>query len=170
MPPAGGGADDLAWLAWRYLLDELDTAARAAFEERLGHDEAAAAAFAEATQLLGAVAVAGGGRAPAAPRPRWLPSAVAVAALAAGLLLMTLVAMSPRSRTRPVGRAAELVRLWSGGEESVTAGDADDLAGVAGMEESGLDEVPAWLLTAVAIDHDRRAAAEADDEQVNELL
>jgi anti-sigma factor RsiW len=47
--------DDLDWLAHRYLLDELSADEAAAFEERLGTDEEAAAALSRSVRLMAAV-------------------------------------------------------------------------------------------------------------------
>lgn len=169
------GTADVSWLAWRYLLDELDADADAAFERRLAHDEAAAAAVAEAARLVEAVAGAASvgaviDRPPV--RRHWLPVAAACAALVAGILLIVVSSGERPLGSTPVAgsRAAELVRLWSSGEQGAV-GDADDPHGIGVGEEGVGDEVPGWLLTAVTLDHDRRAAAaEADDEQGNELL
>jgi hypothetical protein len=45
--------DDLSWLAFRYVADELDEADRAAFEARLLEDSEACCAVARAVELIG---------------------------------------------------------------------------------------------------------------------
>ncbi|MFM8792407.1 MAG: hypothetical protein ACKOFX_08020, partial [Solirubrobacterales bacterium] len=61
--------DDLDWLAHRYLLDELSADEAAAFEERLGTDEEAAAALARSVRLMAAVSSALDGARLVAPAP-----------------------------------------------------------------------------------------------------
>src|SRR3982751_6411866 len=54
-----GHERDLAWLAFRYVAGDLGEAQAAVFERRLGDDQAAREAVAEAVLLAGAVARAG---------------------------------------------------------------------------------------------------------------
>ena len=170
--PCGDGRDDVAWLAWRYLLDELDPLAAAAFEDRLAEDEGAAEALADAVALRQAI-VASRDRGhdehqavvmlPDGAIRRWrlVGIGAVVAACVAAFLVVRPLSRGPHASHR----AADLVRLWN--ESSVDIPLGDEVP----VEDSGeaVDDVPAWLLTAVTLDQERRAA-EAGDELPNELL
>lgn len=169
--PRGDGRDDVAWIAWRYLLDELDPLQAAAFEDRLAEDEGAAEALADAVALREAI-VASRGRDHDERRPVTRPRGVTrrwrlvgigatVAACVGAFLMVRSTSRAPHTSHG----AADLVRLWN--ESSVDIPLGDDVL----VEDSGeaVDDVPAWLLTAVTIDQERRAA-EAADELPNELL
>jgi hypothetical protein len=178
------------WLAWQYLLNDLDATATAEFENRLAEDEVAAVALATAVRLRQAIAVSrdadwshavcrqdavrNGAPLPVGPARKTRGVAAMLAAVAAVVLLAVIVGgQSARTNGRSK-RAADLVRLWTAsapdlaivGEESV-------------VEEAGVsvDEVPEWLLTAVVLDRERRAAeaagrvdASADEDVLNDLL
>ena len=154
--------DDLDWLAHRYLLDELSADEAAAFEERLGTDEEAAAALARSVRLMAAVSSALNGAklvelAPATPvrRQKILAGLTAIAATIALVCVLSVSqALKPVAAS---GDAAELVSIWrmSAGEmpvESDSPADEDEV-------QAATDDVPDWLMAAVALD-----APETDDE------
>lgn len=94
-PADADDRDELAWLAFRYVADELGSDEQAAFEDRLDRDQAAREAVAEAVALAAAMAVA----VPAHRRQRRRHRRVlAVAALAA---VCALTVALPWSRSRP---------------------------------------------------------------------
>ncbi len=154
--------DDLDWLAHRYLLDELSADEAAAFEERLGTDEEAAAALSRSVRLMAAVSSVLHGvtrvePAPATPvrRQKILAGLTAIAATIA-----LVFGLSVSQALKPVaasGDAAELVSIWreSAGEmpvESDSPADEDEV-------QAATDDVPDWLMAAVALD-----VPETDDE------
>jgi hypothetical protein len=154
--------DDVACLAWRYLLDELDPVEAAAFEERLGTDEAAAAALSRGVVLLtaldGAVEPGPVGE-PAPAEGRHRRRLVAgLAAVAATVGLVCLLGIGQwLDRSGPASDAIELVSIW---RES--AGDAVVEGESVGLDDDASpasDDVPDWLMAAVALD-----APAADDE------
>jgi anti-sigma factor RsiW len=154
--------DDLDWLAHRYLLDELSADEAAAFEEQLGTDEEAAAALARSTRLMAAVGSAlHDAKRPepppgtSVPRQKFL---VGLTAIAATIALVC--GLSVSQALKPVaasGDAAELVSIWreSAGEMPV---ESDALA-VEDEVQAATDDVPDWLMAAVALD-----VPETDDE------
>lgn len=92
--------DDLFWLAFRYVSDELDDSTRQAFEARLLHDSEACAAVVQAVDLLGVclqLESAGAGDCPVRPFPRRSVFALTSVVLAASILLATVA--NPWSRT-----------------------------------------------------------------------
>jgi len=161
---AAHDADDPHWLAERYLLGELDDAAAAAFEERLADDEAAAAALASTVRLLAAVeaarpAVAAAalsaatGTLPAAPgRPVVRPAAeraatiagrgAAIGVIATATALSALLFLNPAAVRGPAAARSDAPR-----EVALSAdGEAE--------EPPESDDVPEWLLAAVALEAD----------------
>lgn len=154
--------DDLDWLAHRYLLDELSADEAAAFEERLGADEEAAAALARSVRLMAAVSSAlheAKRSEPAVAAPvRRQKLLAGLTAIAATIALVCVLSVS--QGLKPVAAtvdAAELVSIWreSAGEvpvESDSPTDDDDVQAVT-------DDVPDWLMAAVALD-----VPETDDE------
>jgi len=156
---------DRDWLARRYLLGDLDPAAMADFEAGLEHDEEAAAALASAVRLFAAVEAArpeGASRPgkPAQPEKGAVPVLPAAAATARGDADRSLLA----GRGAAVGILATAVAL--GGlllvgtqspdrETPPNALSPREVAVVADAEaEEPLesDDVPGWLLTAVALE------------------
>lgn len=148
---------DLDWLAQQYLLGELDGAAAARFEAAVARDDAAAAALADAMRLMAVLdSFRAAGPAPAVAVPparlqRWTAThrGVLAAALAASLALVWVALRIPAgAAARDRDRAVELLAGW---QEAGSDDDADEAA----EEETGTDdEVPAWLLAAVAIEPD----------------
>ena len=137
---------DLVWMATRYLLDELDMAERAAFEERLASDERAPLALAEAVELhaalrlygaeetLASVAGQGAMLAPAR-RTEWLDGVgrPAVGWIAVGVAACLAVML--------VGRLAP-----SGQDASASASSVDQLA-IAWAQTTSEQGVPFDALT-----------------------
>ena len=143
---------DRDWMARRYLLGELDPAEVAAFEAGLEHDEQGAAALAAAVRLLaavegarpeGAVVPAGPGEAVSSARR----SATLAGRGAAVGILATAVALG----------GLLLVKNSDPGRGGVpdAAGPAREVAVVTDAEAeepADTDDVPGWLLTAVALE------------------
>lgn len=147
---------DLDWLAQQYLLGELDGPAAARFEAAVARDDAAAAALADAMRLMAVLdALRPATPAPAAAAPAgragWAAArrGLLAAALAASLMLAWLALRIPAgAAARDQDRAVELLAGWQ-------AAGTDDDADEAAEEEPGTDDdVPAWLLAAVAIEPD----------------
>lgn len=147
--------DDLDWLAHRYLLDELSADEAAAFEERLGTDEAAAAALARSVRLMAAVSSALHDAEHVEPTPatsdhrrKLVAGLTAIAAtIALACVLSVSQSLKPGTST---GDAAELVSLWreSAGDlpgEIDSPTDEDEV-------QAATDDVPDWLMAAVALD------------------
>jgi anti-sigma-K factor RskA len=159
---------DPEWLAQRYVLGELDDAEAAAFEERLATDEAAATALASAVRLCAmleaaraavpATSVAAG----AVPRgePAARPAArgaenpggllagrgLAIGVIATATALSLLLFLDPVALRRP---AADAVALRTESVREVALS-----ADVEGDEPPESDDVPEWLLAAVALEAD----------------
>ena len=154
--------DDLDWLAHRYLLDELSADEAASFEERLGTDEEAAAALSRSVRLMAAVSSVLHGVTRVEPVPatpvRRQKILAGLTAIAATIALVC--GLSVSQALKPVaasGDAAELVSIWreSAGEmpvESDLPTDEDEV-------QAATDDVPDWLMAAVALD-----VPETDDE------
>lgn len=155
---------DPEWLAQRYVLGELDDADAAAFEERLATDETAAAALAAAVRLLGAVE-ATRPAAPVlptapAPLPRGLPAApaaenrggliagrgAAIGAIVTATALSALLFLDPAALRRPAADPA--APRTEASREIALAADVD------ADEPPESDDVPEWLLAAVALEAD----------------
>lgn len=147
--------DDLDWLAHRYLLDELSADEAAAFEERLGTDEEAAAALARSVRLMAAVSSALHDAEHVEPTPATSDHrrklVAGLTAIAATIALVCVLSVS--QALKPVtstGDAAELVSLWreSAGDlpgEIDSPTDEDEV-------QAATDDVPDWLMAAVALD------------------
>ena len=153
--------EDLKWLAQQYVLDELDAAARESFEARLAGDEEAAAAMASAVQLVSALGATSQTSVTPAPKCDSTFSGwglvVGVLTTAAALTCIWLFP-SHRDGTQKVNRATDLVAMWSDTSSySPFAFEADR-----DEEPTGSDEIPGWLLVAVAI--------EAGDSAGNQVL
>jgi len=156
--------DETAWLAVRYVLDELSPDDAAGFETRLETDQTARDALVQATRLVAAIHATEPAHVPSATSPnvagRRAWRSLAIAATAA-LVLVGIVSLPERQGRRndePLSAAGEadparLVTFWS---------DAAGMLGGAG--ESSLDDValaetdsepnsvavpPDWMLAAV---------------------
>lgn len=148
-------AEQLDWLAARYVLGELDAEETASFEDRLGGDEAAAGAVVAAVRLVEAIAVAS--PAPAASdgvrlgnlgtaerhRGGWRWSTVAVAACLAISAVPLILARRPVAISEP----AEIVWRWKGMPLEHTVGSGLH----ASLQSPAADRLPPWLVAAVAI-------------------
>lgn len=168
-------ANDVEWLAARYVLDELSPADRELFENRLETDEHACAAVASATILfanLDPILVAGrtavvqsaGGTSGHRSRQRrgaWsLPLSLAVVGLIAIGLWLPLRSGSqgdPRTTQSP-HHAAELLRLWRATDARVELGAEDDTS------LDGEITVPSWMIAAVESDARRVNGEEGEEE------
>ena len=157
--------DDLRWLAFRYVADELTDQARNTFERRLAQDAEACAAVAEVVGLLGACLQlgpseirSGRGR---SRRPR-IALALAVSAAAAGILMACL----PPSWFGDRNETIALERAWSGLQRGlrVEASESTDddwmleLATVQPLlpvDDDSVSGPPSWLLAAVELAADR---------------
>jgi len=190
------GQDDLAWLAWRYLLAELTPEETAEFEARLEDDECAAVELARAVRLEQAVAAVRGGQGigeaaagprgavvgPAAVRKSFAPpdSGRLGGRLIAGLTLAVLVAVAttatrfrwpgggPRPEQTAVADPARAAALVRLWSTGPNEPAASDEPG---FEEAGVaaDELPGWLLAAVSLQQ-KRQSAPAGDEPDDEIL
>jgi anti-sigma-K factor RskA len=159
---------DPDWLAQRYVRGELDDADAVAFEERLATDEAAAAALASAVRLCAALEAARAAE-PATSAvpgsvPREHPAArpaargaesrgrllagrgLAIGVMATATALSLLLFLDPAALRRPaadaVARRTESVR-----QVALSADLEAD-------EPPESDDVPEWLLAAVALEAD----------------
>lgn len=154
--------DDLDWLAHRYLLDELSADEAAAFEERLGTDEEAAASLARSVRLMaavtGALHEARLVEPAAATRGSQRKLVAGLAAIAATIALVCVLSVSQALKPgTSTGDAAELVSIWreSAGDVAVESDATTDEDEV----QTAIDDVPDWLMAAVALD-----VPETDDE------
>lgn len=147
-------AEQLEWLAARYVLGELDAEEAASFEDCLGGDEAAAGAVVAAVRLVEAIAVAR--TAPASDglllanravaeqrRGGWRWSTAAVAACLAIAAIPLIVARRPVAVTEP----AEIVWRWQGMPLEHMVGSGLH----ASLQSPAADRLPPWLVTAVSI-------------------
>ncbi|MCA1686749.1 MAG: hypothetical protein LC745_12430 [Planctomycetia bacterium] len=153
----GPDQDDLAWLAFGYATGDLDPDASAAFERRLGEDQWAREAVAEAVLLADSVALA----AKAERRGRLGRRAAAVALAAACLaiaagprLLAPPRAAAPAAAVAAAGPEA-VALAWSGlrqEAEAVNGPEPDDTIDwpTEPAAEPG-DAIPHWLLEAASL-------------------
>lgn len=160
-------ANDIEWLAARYVLDELSPADRELFENRLEADERACAAVASATMLFAnldpilvadrtVVVQSAGSRSGRRARRRrgtWLlPLSIA------GLGLAAISLWLPLRSTQSSDQAAELLRMWRA---------ADVRAELAAEDDTSLDSeiiVPSWMIAAVESDAGRVNGEQGEDE------
>lgn len=157
--------DDLNWLAQRYVLDELDAAEAAAFEDCLRDDERAAAALAAAVRTIAAVKVGSGMRLarlpPAAatirsPARGWLAAAGAAVALGLAVVLVPMLAARHALDVSP--SAAELVGRWRDFPMSSALGGGLATHGPLPAQE----QLPRWLVAAVTISGETGVAKETN--------
>lgn len=165
---------DLAWLATRYALGELPAAEAAAFEARLAIDEAACEAVAHAMQsnLLICAALELSESVPCASRSVMVVpqptirsagsaiTAIAVTAIAAASLALT-IGRSPMDSeiTRKDG-ADKIVAAWASGEaaRNATADDND----LDSHDDADLDP-PDWLLAALTAEEVQQKLPSQDE-------
>jgi hypothetical protein len=149
----GATAAELAWLADRFVLGELDASQTALAEALLVEDDAFAEAVARSSRIILSLVAAGGTTSapPAGPRirvgtstgRRRLPAGV-VAGLAACLALAAWIA-APRPAAPPEPR--DMVHIWR------QVAEADWQAGESGEEAADEpDVVPHWMSVAIALD------------------
>lgn len=164
--------DDLAWLAFRYVVGELDSEESAAFEDRLDRDQSAREAVAGAVALVEGVVHATPARR-SSPRVR----RVAMAALAAAACLALAVAprLFPLRPHRPAtdvhtpaaGAGAAVALAWSGVLEQDAAEaprpddpsaalddpEAVEVAPIETMADAGdrVEGLPGWLIEAASL-------------------
>lgn len=147
---------DLPWTAFRYIAGELPPEEAAAFEARLGDDQAAREAVAAAVELAGAVALLGPVETiPMRPRRRVTRATAWVATgIAAGLLLgfgLDRLVLHPPATLGP-RMAEEVVFTWSNLRRQTTESDPlayqlalNDEPADPGMDSGGDEEVPSWM-------------------------
>ncbi|QDU40719.1 hypothetical protein Mal4_50790 [Maioricimonas rarisocia] len=181
--------DNLTWLAYQYVANELDAAQRAEFEARLADDQAARDALADLVLIHEAV-----GRQPATGRDSAIPatqpltreqvirgtaprfgSQVIVTSAAALALLVVVslllrddpaiepvapVVMTP-ARTIPTdGDPSSLIVLWQDLHADQFLVDGD-AAGLVDESAPAADEIPDWMF--LALDASVEAAPDLDD-------
>ena len=156
---------ELAWLAFRYVSDELSVEETAAFEERLASDQAAREAVAEAVLLCEAVS-AGESVAPASVERRSWRQHLGWAAIgaAACLLLVLAIRSGEQGFQPPVAStltSADLALVWA---QNLT-GHGTTLADTANDEDLGLASdvdrelvVPGWMIEALSGSEEAKAA------------
>jgi hypothetical protein len=145
--------EELEWLAFRYISNELPADEVELFEQRLAHDQAAREAVAQAVQLSLAVAGAGGGVAPLR-RPAYRTIVRWLAAAAAVLIAATMFYRSYR-RSWELERVAKFWAKSVAQAEVTTNGDLGLLAGdAASLDEDADVTVPTWVIEAVGVDPD----------------
>lgn len=168
-------ANDIEWLAARYVLDELSPTDRELFENRLQSDERACAAVASATMLFAnldpilvgertAVVQPAGNSSRRSARQRrgaWsLPLSLAVVGLIAVGLWLPLRSGSqgdPQTAQSP-HHAAELLRMWQATDVRVELGAEDDTS------LDGEITVPSWMIAAVESDAVRVNGEQGEEE------
>jgi len=162
-----GPETDLDWTAFRYVAGELTPAEASAFELRLGDDQRAREAVAEAVELAGALSLVTASDATtlAIPRRRsssrralaW--SGAAVAAAACVLAYLAPVRRSGRAEESNIARAWSGLRAAPDGDWSSLVAEAphepaaaSDGEVVSGVESDATAErgVPSWMLAAAA--------------------
>ena len=147
--------DETDWFALRYLLGELSMSDSAAFEDRLGEEQAAREAVARASRLVTVISDAPRSVEPLAPargtRRRVVAILATIAAGVAAVIAWRNTADAPRPAA-PLATSdvdpARLVVLWSDASEAAT-----DEAGSDDIDDSRDADTalvpPDWLLAAV---------------------
>ena len=149
--------DDLDWLAFRYISNEMTGAEAESFEQRLADDQSAREAVARAVDLSQAVSAVPRDVLPIRSRTRRVRPIHWFAAAAASLAAGVLIYQSFQATSDP-GR---LAKLWAEhfGQEAGDAAKAGLLAGpdeAMSIEEGDDLTVPAWMIEAVgASDSDK---------------
>ncbi len=143
---------DLFWLAFRYVAGDLGEARAAVFERRLGDDQTAREAVAEAVLLAGAVT-----RAAAVARRDRPRSYRVVLALAASLLFAAgLIFSQQLSRKGTAVDEGALALTWSGlvqdaGVMVDPSDPLDDAPLIDAPDAETVDAPPPWLVEAAAL-------------------
>ena len=146
---------DLSWLAFRYVADEMSAEERQAFEQRLVEDQEAREEVARAVELAQAVAFVHADvipiqtthHSPLTTHPRrWVRPAWWAAA--AAIMLGILIPSSGYLR----GKRTSLATVWQSlrdTDETSLGADGDEIVALITDDEADLT-VPAWLIEAVS--------------------
>ena len=145
--------NELSWLAFRYIADELSAEQRDTFEQRLAVDQQAREEVARAVEMTQAVACVHAQAPAVSLRPRrWLRPVTWTVAAAAVLLIAVFIV----PHVLPIGDQALLARMWfrSTMDEPLAEPDVTELLAGTDDPTSISDEldltVPAWLIEAVS--------------------
>jgi len=136
--------DDTAWLCWRYLLGELEETESAAFEDRLALDDEIAVVLADTARVYQAILLGGPANTTSTPRRASRSRLIALAATIAAVFCGLPALRWTGGKRLP---ATDLVALWSASEPAESS--AEDIPD--DVDESTADDVPGWLVAAVAI-------------------
>lgn len=165
--------DELNWLAFRYVAEELTEAESYAFEARLRDDLAACEAVAAMSQVSGCVQLAAAAELSQPVRkvedPRSLPGrfrawlAVGSTAVALGWLFLLLGNSNDRADLESPDvtvnndsqSAADLIARWS--QSDGASGFSDELLEITPLELSEADDsdrpqIPGWMIAAVSLE------------------
>ncbi len=159
--------DELDWLAFRYISNEMTATEADAFEQRLANDQLAREAVARAVDLVQAVAdlpadvvsLATTQHSPFAARSirprRVLGLKTWIAAAAAAIVIAAL----GQQLLRDSSDESALAKVWAKMRSGHDANDSSDRELLADSEDSMLDDeadltVPAWLIEAVGGESD----------------
>lgn len=146
---------DLAWLADRFVLGDLDASEEEVVLARLDTDERLAEAVARSSRLV--VALETTARPPVRRQRTWPRAAAALAAIAATVGIAAWFVLPDRGTTLPAPQ--DVIAVWrQAADADWTDADAD-----AEDEPSEADAVPDWLLAAVALDAGPRADPETQE-------
>jgi hypothetical protein len=141
--------EDLGWLAFRYISNEMTQAEIEAFEQKLTEDQSAREAVAQAVTWTQAVALNRSEALPArraisVPRMRWF--AAAAASIAASVMVFHSVRNSWELRTLARSFAEHMGPDTFRVVDAESLGDSDD--SMSGDDDSDLT-VPSWMIEAV---------------------
>lgn len=159
--PEQSDPHDLEWQAFRYVSEEMSSGEREAFEALLAESLDACEALARVTQLALAsrTVLADQNSRPAlrSSRPaarRWSAAVIAAAALALLLALLLLPATNDRPNPGNLAQAATVLSHWNDAETAELDDESDggDETSVSEFGESGLPQIPGWMVAAVSIE------------------
>ena len=174
--------EELDWLAFRYVAGELAPDEASDFEGRLAHDQAARDAVSRAVELTNAIRAAETAE-PASVSPvrrqrlrmslRLVAclSACALVAIVCHWLLRDGESQPSDVSERPLTAAAQLAVVWSQARAEVADQQSDVRAlltvtdfgdSPVAAEGPAAPAVPDWMLSAVAIEVDRKSREEED--------